>query len=183
MSILLQNKLLAAAEAKVVQQLTPKIRDNYTRVVVAGMKVALNKGEKGILVSLKDSEDPIKDSVVGAVNIVGVLAREARGTIPLQAIIPGAMTLMLHGLDFVSKARLAKVGKKQLVRATKLFTDLVFERMNISPEMVEKATFSAQAAARNPDVMQKMKEQAGVVVAPGAEKAPGGPAMGGNNGV
>jgi hypothetical protein len=183
MSILLQNKLLAAVEKKVESQLTPRVRGPYMRVVVAGMKVGLHKGKDSIIASLEKSKDPVKDCVEGAVNIVTVLQKESRGTLDFHAMVPGAMTLMLKALDFAAKARIIKVDKKVVDRATLMFADLVYERMGITPEMIQKASYSAQAAANDPRMARKIEEQAGRAVTPGAKVVPRPPMTGGDNGV
>ena len=126
MSLLLNNRVLQAAEEKVESNLLPANHTDYMRVVVAGMKVAMAKGPDSILASLHKSTDPVSDCAKGAVNLAFMLRKHSRNTMPMKALVPAAMTLMIHALDFVDKSGIAKIGTPELVRATHVFTNMVF---------------------------------------------------------
>ena len=119
--LLIQNTLLKQAEDRVA----PAQRDNYLKIVVAGMKYAMDKGPEGLLASLKDSKDPLADSVKGAIAIVGVLRGNAKGTMPLEAMIPATMSLMFHALDFAEKMKLLTVTETELDKAAHMFMDTI----------------------------------------------------------
>lgn len=161
MSLMLQNRILEAAEQKIESQLTPENRANYMRIVVAGMKVALDKGPNGILAQLKDSKNPISDCVNGAINLCLLMRKQSRGTMPPQAMIPAAMTLMLKALDFADRAGIVKIGNDELVQATRLFTDTIFKRFGISKQMIYTATQKVHAITQDPAQMEKLKMKAG----------------------
>jgi hypothetical protein len=173
----LKNNVLKAAEAKLESQIPPKQRDNFLKVVVSGMRVGLQGGDKSILAGLKQSKDPIKDCALGAVNLVTLLSKQSRGTMPVEAAITGAMALMLQALDFADKAGIAKVGNEELVQATKYFTDFIMERLGISKQMLAHAAQKVTAMTKNPEQMQKIKLAAGVEKAPGAQSPTPGPAQ------
>lgn len=166
MSILLSNSILAATEQKLESQLTPENRVNYLKIVTAGMHAALAKGPDGILASLLKSKNPIQDCATGAVNLVGILQKQSRGTMPFMAMVPAAMTLMLKALDFADQNGLVKVGKPELVQATHLFTDLIYQRAGISKGMLATAAARIRGMAQDPNKMEMIKRAAGVVKHP-----------------
>ena len=182
MSILLQNRLLEAAEQKVESQLTDANRANYMRIVVAGMKVALAKGPGGILASLIGSKNPIGDCANGAVNLALLLRHQSRGTMPLQALVPAAMTLMLQALDFADKSGIAKIGNAELVQATHIFTNAIFHAFGITAPMLQAAAARAHEITQNPAQMEQVNRAAGLskgplvrrmLPHPGGAQAPG----------
>src|SRR5579863_6756981 len=82
----LHNPLLAAAEQKLEAGLSPDNRENYMKVVVAGMAGALAKGPDGILAKLLKNPDPIKAAAQGAVALVLILRRDTKkGVMPIKA--------------------------------------------------------------------------------------------------
>lgn len=168
MSILLGNKLLEAAEQKIETDLTPQNRANYMRVVVGGMKVAMHGGPKSILSTLKDSKDPISDCAVGAVNLVLLMRKESRGTMPYKAMIPAAMTLMLKALDFADRLGLVKITNDELVKATHIFTNTLMARFKITAPMIHNAVRKVHGIMQSPRNMELLKRKAGMVVAPNA---------------
>lgn len=170
MSLLLSNNILQAAEMKLESQLTPQNRADYLKVVVAGLKVALAKGPDGYLASLKNTKDPINGSAIGAINLCLLMRKSSRGTMPVKAMVPAAMTLMLHALDFVDKAGIAKVGEHELIQATHTFTNHIFKALHITPNMIHSAASRIQQVVQNPTNVEMMKRKAGLVKAPNASE-------------
>ena len=182
MSILLNNKILETAEQTVEAKLTPENRANYMRIVVAGMKTAMHGGAAGILGGLKQSKDPITDCAVGAINLVLLLRRQSRGTMPVKAMVPAAMTLMLQALDLADKAGIVKVGNDELVKATHIFTNHLFAAFKITAPMLQNAATNVHAITQDPTKMEAIKRRIGMSKAPNASEPTPLPA-GANNGV
>jgi hypothetical protein len=182
-STTLSDSILAAAEQKIESGLLPANRADYNKIVVAGNKVALAKGPNGILASIKNSKDPVNDCAKGAVNLVFLLRKQTRGTMPVQALVPAGMTLMLHALDFVDKIGLMKIGTPELVQATHTFTNMMFRNLGISPQMLAKAHESVENVAKDPAHLEAMKQKAGIVKSPNSSTPTSVPDTGGANGV
>lgn len=168
MSLLLSNQILQAAEQKVESQLTPENRANYMKIVVAGMKLALAKGPNGILASLKQSKNPLNDCAEGAINICLLMSKQSRGTMPAKAMVPAAMTLMLHALDFADKTGVLKVGTPELVKASHIFTNHVFKAFGITSQMLHTAAANIHGIMQDPAKMHAINLKAGVTADPRA---------------
>jgi hypothetical protein len=165
----LTTPILAAAERKIETQLDPGNRENYMRIVVAGMRAGLARGPDGILAHLRKSPDPVRDAARGAVNLALLLRRETKqGVMPLKAMVPAALTLMLHALDFVARTKLATVDNAALVRATHVFTNTLFQKLGITPAMLQKASAQVHATVQDPVAFDAIRRKLGSVVAPGA---------------
>ncbi len=168
MSILLNNRLLQAAEQKVESGLTPDNQKDYMKIVVAGLRVVLAKGPDGIMASLKKSRDPVHDAAVGAVNIVLLMSKQSRGTMPPKALVPAAMTLMLQALDFVEKAKITKVTAKKLDRATFIFRNQMLGAFHVTPDSLRDAGVKVHAIMQDPTKMDIIARRTGVVKDPRA---------------
>lgn len=174
----LSNPLLQQTEEKVEGGLTPENRQNYMKIVVAGMHAALDKGPNGLLAGLGQSKDPIADAAKGAVSLVIILRQQAHGVMPLKAAVPAAMTLMLKALDFIDRSKIAKVGQPELVRATHIFTDTIFARFGITKAGLANAATKIHAITQDPASVEKLNLKAGVTRHPMAATPtplPGGP--------
>jgi hypothetical protein len=174
----LQNSILQQAEDRIESQLTPQVREPYTRIVVAGNQIAQKGGPNGILGSLQHSKNPIYDCAAGAVNLVGLLSRQSRGTMPMKAMVPAATTLMLQALDFADKIGLVKVGNVELSHATTILANLILKHLGISHQMLQTAAGNIQQMTRDPEKMKALQRAAGVVKADGGapQDAPAAPA-------
>lgn len=157
----LNNKVLQACLARIEEQLAPENRDNYMKIVVAGMRVALDKGPNGIAGSLLKSKDPVADAAKGAIGLVLGMREEAKGVMPMQAMIPAAMSLMLKALDICDRAGLVKVGNEEVDRATKIFTGMIMKMHKITPQMLKHATSKVNQLSEDPAALQKMRLAAG----------------------
>jgi hypothetical protein len=169
-SILLNNKLLQATEAQIEANLTGQTKEDYLKIVVAGQRYALHGGKDGLLASLKNQPNPIRDCVRGAVNIVGHLKMLARGTMPVQAMVPAAMSLMLQGLDFLDRSKTKPIGKEELVLATRLFIDDICKLMNVTPQVLARLASQTQSVLKDGGKVEMMKREVGAVSAPNASR-------------
>lgn len=168
MAILLDNKILEAAEQRIEAGLTPQNRRDYMRVVVAGMQAGLKDGPHGILAQLKQSQNPISDCAIGAVHLALMLRLHSRYSMPVQAMVPGALTLMLQALDFADRTGIVKVGANELDEATKIFANELFKSFKISPQMLNQMATQAHSAAQDPTKMDIMGRRVGVLRDPRA---------------
>lgn len=175
----MSNSILQAAEQKVESQLTPPNQADYMRIVVAGMNVLLDKGPNGILAALKQSKNPISDCAIGAINLCLLMRKQSRWTMPLRAMVPAAMTLMLQALDFADKSGIVKVGNPELVQATHIFTNQMFARLGISQQMIHTALSKVHGMTQDPGQMELINRAAGVVKDPRASTPT--PLTGGDN--
>ena len=164
----LSNPLLQQTEDQVERGLTAENRQNYMKVVVAGLHVALDKGPDGLLAGLAQSEDPIADAAKGAVSLVIILRKQAHGVMPLKAMVPAAMTLMLKALDFADRSKIVKVGQEELVRATHIFTDTMFARLGITKAGLANAAQRVHAITQDPQAMAAINLKAGLTRHPNA---------------
>lgn len=169
----IQSPILQAAEAKIEEGLVPENRANYHKIVVSGMALALQNGQNGILYSLKNSKDPVYSCAKGAVNLVLLLRRQSKGVMPLKAMVPAGMTLMIKGLDFVDKSKIMPIDNEALVSATHVFTNELMKAFNITTKMLAHAATKVHALTQNPVTMDKMRKASGIIpVAPNAPPMP-----------
>jgi hypothetical protein len=163
MSGTIQNQLLAQTEQHLESQLPPQTRANYDKIVLAGMHAGLEGGPKSLLASLQNSKDPIADAAKGSIALVMFLRHEAHGIMPVNAMVPAAMTLMLHALGFVDKSGMAKIGQAELARATHIFTNLMLTSFHVTPNMINHAANVVHGFTQNPVAMDAINRKIGVV--------------------
>lgn len=162
--------LIEAAEQKVESQLTAETHGNYLKIVVAGMKAGLANGPKSILAGLRTSKDPISDCAKGAIGLVLVLKHQAKGIMPVKAMIPAGMTLMLKALSFADRMGVAKVDVDALARATTIFKDTFLAKFGVTPKVLQHATTRVHGLMQDPVAMEQMKRKLGIVKHPDASE-------------
>lgn len=164
----LENPLLQQMQNAVEARLTPENLNDYNKVVVAGMHIALDRGPNGFMAKLNASHDPIGDCAKGAVALMLIMEKQAKGEMPREAAIPAATTLMLHGLDFIDRGGIVKIAEPELVRAITQFTNQLLWKIGVSPGMLEHAAARVHAIVQDPDMMSKINLKAGLTKHPDA---------------
>ncbi len=145
-----QSPLLKQAEGIVEKGVQPKFMDAYKRVVVAGMKVMFDKKtHKMMIEGLEDEPDPITTGVRGLIGILSILYKQSRGTMPMEAMIPAGLTLMIIGLDFMDKTGIVKVGKEELGKATQEYLNELLPKIGLTPEKMNTLMTNVQNADVN----------------------------------
>lgn len=175
----LRNPILQQIESQIEANLTPANRADYDKIVVAGGHLALaNNG--AMMMQLTKAPDPIIGAAKGAVGLVMIMRRDAKGAMPMKAAVPAAMTLMLKALDFVDRSKIAKVGAPELARATHAFTDFLFARMHITKQGLANVAQKVHGLTQDPSAMAQINLKAGVTRHPmAATPTPMPPSPGG----
>lgn len=168
----LGNPLLQQTEDDIEAKLKPENRANYMKIVVAGMHIALANGPNGFAGKLRTSRDPIGDCARGAVDLLFIMRKESKGVMPMQAGIPAAMTLMLHGLDLIDRAKIAKVDANVLAQATQIFGNALLHKSGITPQMLQTATQNVHGIMQDPAKMALINQKAGVTKHPDLNVTP-----------
>lgn len=168
----MKNPLLQEAEQKLEAGIAPDTRENYMRVVVAGLAAGVAGGPNSLLAKLRKSPDPVKGAARGTVALVLILRRDTKkGVMPVKAMVLAGLTLMFHALDFIDRTGVVKIGKPELDRAAHIFTNDLFGAFNITPPMLRRLSAQVHAVTQDPEKMELIHRKLGSVVAPGASTA------------
>lgn len=154
--ILAHNTLIKQVQAQIEQRLKTGVRESYQKIVISGMKFILDKGPDGILAQLGKSQNVIDDAVKGAIGVVGILRRAAKGVMPADAMVPAAMTLMLEALDYAERVGLLTVDTNVIDQATHLFIETISPRMGVTPQKLGQLTSQVHGIMQDPDKMARI---------------------------
>lgn len=164
------GSIIDAAEQRIESQLTPQTHESYLKIVVAGMHAGLANGPNSILAQLSKSQDPVADCAKGAIGLVLILKHQAKGIMPIKAMVPAAMTLMLKALSFADRTGVVKVGAPELSRATHIFANMFLSKLGVTPQMMQHAINKTHAITQDPVAMEQMKRSNGFVRHPDASE-------------
>lgn len=161
-----KSPLLAQVEQKVEAGLTPTNRQDYMKIVVAGMKIVTNGGPQGLLQKLTASPNPLQTAVNGPINLIGYMGKSAKGKMPAKAMVPAAMTLMLHALDFLDRTGKLQITEDVVDQATKLFADGIMKAFNISQAQLQMVAQKAHGVTQDQAQLQQTQQHAAKFKAP-----------------
>ena len=163
----LQTPILKEAEAKNEAGLDPANRDNYEKIVKAGLAAAMGQDGK-LLRTLHNNPDPVRAAAAGTVALLMIFRSHAKGIMPIKAMAPAGLTLMLYALDFLNRSGAAKIGNAELDRAEQIFANDMFHALGITAAMIHAAAAQVHGITQDPAAMYQVNMKAGVLRHPNA---------------
>lgn len=136
-------------------------RDQYDRIVVAGLKLMFNQKTHAMLMEGVDEAPSVAVwAGKGVVGILGMLAKQARGTMPFEALIQSGVTLLMHALDFLAESGKVEATPAAVAEATKAYGMEIMKAAGVSEDQMMQMAEKANAAAGDPAVMQRFAGRA-----------------------
>lgn len=164
----LANPLLQQIEAALESKLSGQLRQDYDKIVVAGLHIALANGPNSYLAKLHASQDPIGDCAKGSAQLVMIMSKQSKGQMPPGAMFPAAMTLCLHGLDFIGRTGEVQIAEPEVDRCTSMCANMFLHLNGITPKMLQTATQKIHGIMSDPTSMAKINLKSGVTRDPNA---------------
>lgn len=147
--------MLDPNQIRASMKIPPQLKEAYLRIVSAGMKVMFSDKTSGMMVQqLKSSPDMVKNLSEGIAGLMAILFKQSKN-MPQNLILPAALELLTHAMDFVAKTKMAQLTPKQIGDATQATVYAVLAKFGITQtqadqmlaQMGQKAQGGAQAPA------------------------------------
>jgi hypothetical protein len=141
------NTLLQQTEQQTQSKVPAKFKTSFDRVVLAGQKLMYSDETHSMMRSQLDAPNPPEINVgEGIAKLMGILWKEGKGTIQMEAFIPAALILLCEGMDFAEKAGKMQVTPDTLAAATKELMSSLMQILGITPEKIQAAKAQAKPA-------------------------------------
>ena len=124
----------AQIEQELRAKLSPELNKAMDKVIVAGMKVMFSPETHQLALKEIEGDDMPEDVGRGVANLLMMLFQESRGTMPMEAGIPGAVVLCIEALEFLEKAGAIEVTKETVARSVQSLFTYVMQGAGISKE-------------------------------------------------
>lgn len=119
------------------ENVPPKYRNAYDRVVVAGMKLLFDKSINRKIMAGIDSKRPPDDLISdGVASLLLMLVKQSKGTIPQQIIIPAGVDLALQFTEFLQRTETVDVDEQMLASAMQKMIFKVFEAFGVKEDQL-----------------------------------------------
>lgn len=116
----------------------PQLKGPYMRLVAAGMKVMFSDKTSGMMVQqLKSSPDIVKNLSDGIAGLMAILFKQSKN-MPQQLIVPAALELLTHAIDFVTKTKIAPITPQQIGAATQATVYAVLAKFGVNQQQADQ---------------------------------------------
>ena len=117
----------------------PKLKNAFTRVVVAGMKFLFSDQTNGMVNEYLSGEgDPAKKLGEGVAGLMGTLYKESKGSMPGEIMVPAGIQLLLEASEYAERANLIQVTPQILAGAIETFMYKVMGMAGLNPDQFDQ---------------------------------------------
>ncbi len=140
------DKLISPDAVMQRLHLQPDQVPQLQRIVVAGMKVMFDPQTHQLVQQALAGPDPLPQKLGKSVaGLMGLLWQESKQSLPPQLIIPAALVLLAHAIDFLRKSGQQGADANLYAQASEVMISILLQSRGIDPQKV--AQIGARAAS------------------------------------
>jgi hypothetical protein len=126
--------------SKAVTAVPENLRDAFERVVLAGQKIMFAKEmQDDIAQELQREGETFKKLAEAVLGLIGLIAREAKGKVPPEVVVPAAIELLHEAAAFAQESGKIEVSPEELKQATQYLVILMLKGQGASDQEIEQA--------------------------------------------
>ena len=126
---------IAKVQDAVREKIPPQFRVAVQRIVLAGMKVMFSPETHQLMLrALHSDTDPAHAVGMGVTQLMTLLYRESRGTMPTPAMVPAGILLCCEALDFMERSNMVQVTTDLIDNTVQTVTAYLLQKLGFTPE-------------------------------------------------
>jgi hypothetical protein len=151
--------LIQQARSAFEQRVPKEQQDILQRIILAGKKVLYDQTTNSeVEKRIQDSPTPAEAAGSGAVELLGVLAHESRGTLPQALIGPSAAVLMTEILDYLKQTGRIKGDAADLEAAAKALSETMMKGSGVTPEGFDQILGKMSQSMQDPKIAAAVQQ-------------------------
>ncbi len=152
--------IIAKARSTFEQRVPADQQDALQRILLAGQKLLYDKTTNTeVEKRLQSSKNPAEAAGNGAVELLGVLSRESRGTLPKTLVGPSAAILMTELLDYLKQTGRIKGTPDDLETATRALSETMMKGAGLTPESFDQMLGKVSESMGDPKIAAAVQQQ------------------------
>lgn len=153
------NDIIAKTRAAFEQHVPQDQQDALSRIILAGKKVLYDKQTNTeVEKRLQAAGNPAEAAGSGAVELLGVLAQESRGTLPKALVGPSAAILMTEILDYMKQTGRIQGSAEDLEAATRSMSEALMKAAGASPQRLDEILSKTSEAMQDPNIASVVQQ-------------------------
>ena len=143
------NPLLDKIEQGIEAKLKPEDKSSYDRIVLAGTKIMFDQQTHGMMIEILQGSGDLPSKVAGGITrLIGLLYQASKHTMPMQAVIPAAITLMVKALDFAERGMGQQLNAAIIAESAKQTSAAILQQFGVTPEKIQSLLVQNKGAAQ-----------------------------------
>jgi hypothetical protein len=135
-------------------------KDAYARIVKAGLIAMFDKQTHEMLMEgLDEAPDAAEWAGKGVAGLLGMLAKQSRGTMPFKEMLLAGVTLLMHGLDFLTQMGKLEVSPDIVTTGMKAYSMAILGAAGIDEQKLGQMAELSQQAMADPERAEQIKQR------------------------
>jgi hypothetical protein len=148
------NPTLEKIKQQISEKVSPQNKEAFEKAVLAAQKVMFeDERSHSHLQIVKNPEgvrqNPPQEVAQGTAGLMWVLFQMSKQTMKYEVLIMAGVVMLCEAIDFAERGLGIQFDNKMIASATKILAESLFNRLNISPEMLQDAIRKGQSAVQN----------------------------------
>jgi hypothetical protein len=145
------DPLIAQVQDLLRSKIPPNLRVPVQKIVMAGIKIMYAPQTHFLMIhTIKTNADPAEAAGMGVTQLITILYKESKGTMPIDAIPLAAVLLVCDALDFMEKSGVCKVTPDILSRATQTVIAYLMQKVGMTPQKMVQMMKNGQGGQQSP---------------------------------
>ena len=150
---------IAQTRAAVEQKVPAEQQDALQRILLAGQRILYDKQTNTeVEKRIQESKTPAEAAGGGALELLGILAHESRGTLPPKLVGPSAIILMTEILDYLKQTGRIKGDAADLETAARALSETMMKGSGVTPEAFDQILGKTQEAMQDQNIAATMQQ-------------------------
>lgn len=148
------NEILTRIKQEIAAKVSPQNKEAFEKAVIAGNKIMFeNQDSHSHLEIVKNPEgvrqNPPQAVAQGVSGLMWVLYMQSKQTMPYEVLIMAGVVMLCEAIDFAERGLGIPFDNKAIAQATKILAESLFNKMGVTPEMLQEAIRKGQSAVQN----------------------------------
>lgn len=151
--------LIAKTRTAFEQKVPADQQDALQRIILAGKKILYDKTTNTEVEDrIKNSPNPASAAGKGALELLGVLMQESRGTLPKNLVPAAAGVLMTEILDYLKQTNRIKGSVEDIETATRDMSNTLMKASGVTPETFDQILNKTSESLNDPKIAAQLQQ-------------------------
>jgi hypothetical protein len=148
------NEILTRIKQEIAAKVSPQNKEAFEKAVIAGNKIMFeDENTHSHLEIVKNPEgvrqNPPQAVAQGVAGLMYVMFMQSKQTMKYEVLIMAGVVLLCEAIDFAERGLGIQFDNKMIATATKILAENLFNKLGITPEILQDAIRKGQSAVQN----------------------------------
>jgi len=155
------NETLTRIKQQIAEKVSPQNKEAFEKAVIAGEKIMFeDENTHSHLEIVKNPagvrQNPPQAVARGTAGLMWILFMQSKQTMRYEVLIMAGVVMLCEAIDFAERGLGIPFDNKMIAQATKILAESLFNKLGVTPEMLQEAIQKGQQGQQAPQPAEVM---------------------------